>query len=238
MRFASEEVVTDATAAPSSDRHGRPIPAFLDRTSAGLALADRLPAHRAQPATVVLGMSNGGMVAAATVARRLRLPLDAILVRRLRAPGLRHCIVGAIAEDGDPHLDHEQLWQHRVPETAIAHEAARQAITLTRRRRRLRAGGRLELPADGTAILVDDGLTDGLAAMAAVRALRARGIRTVVLAVPVSPAVTIDRLADMVDEVVVLHTSLQPRAVGSFYEDFQMVPDARVRELLDTDHAA
>jgi putative phosphoribosyl transferase len=230
--------MTDAAMAPSWERHGRPIPAFLDRTTAGLALADRLPTHRARPATVVLGMSNGGIVTAAAVARRLGLPVDAILVRRLRAPGLRHCILGAIAEDGDPHLDQEQVWQHRVPEAAIADEVARQATTLSKRRRRLRAGHRLALPADGTAILVDDGLTDGLTAMAAIRALRARGIRTVVLAVPVSPAATLDRLGDMADEIVVVHTSLASRAVGSFYEDFRIVPDARVRELLDTDHAA
>ena len=36
----------------------------------------------------------------------------------------------------------------------------------------------------------------------------------------------------MVDELVVLETPLEGGAVGGFYDDFRLVPDAEVRELL------
>ena len=213
-------------------------PRFRDRTSAGVALADRLTAHRGEPDTVVLGLTNGGMVTAAAIARRLDLPLEIILVRQLHAPGSPRHVLGAIAEGGDPHLDREELWHRGVSTDAIAHEAIRQETTLATRCRRLRDGRPLELPAGGTVILVDDGLTDGLTAMAAIRALRARGIRRLVLAVPVAPAATVDRLADMVDELVVLETPLARGAVGGFYENFHLVPDAEVRELMASNVAS
>ena len=220
--------VDEAALAPCRQRLAR----FRDRVSAGVAVADRLAAHRAAPDTAVVGLTNGGLVTAATIARRLALPLEILLVRRLRAPGATRRVVGAIAEDGDPHVDREELWHHAVTAEAIAREAALQTTALAHRRRRLRDGRPPGLPKDGTVILVDDGLTDGLAAMAAIRAVRARGVRRVVLAVPVAPAGTADRLSDMVEELVVLETPLECGAVGAFYESFGLVPDAEVRELL------
>jgi putative phosphoribosyl transferase len=74
--------------------------------------------------------------------------------------------------------------------------------------------------------------------MAAIRALRARGIRRLVLATPVSPSATLDRLSDMVDELVVLETTLTLRNVGAYYENFRPVPDAEVRELLATSRSS
>ena len=223
--------MADIVEIPQGPREER-SPRFRDRTRAGAALADRLAPYRADPNAVVLGLGNGGMVTAAAVARRLDLRLDIILVRRLHARGTPKLVLGAIAENGDPHLDQEAVWLHGVPAAAIAHEVARQETTLATRRRRLRDGRPLDVPAGGTAILVDDGLTDGLTAMAAIRALRARGIRRLVLAVPAVPAAMVDRLSDMVDELVVLETPLTCGAVGAFYENFRLVPDAEVRELL------
>jgi putative phosphoribosyl transferase len=220
--------VHEASLGPHRQRSAR----FPDRTSAGVALADRLAAYRAAPDTTVVGLTNGGMVTAAAVARRLGLPLEIVLVRRLRAPGMPRRVVGAIAEDGDPHVDQEELWHHAVSADAIAREAALQTATLAQRRRRLRDGRPPALPPNGTVILVDDGLTDGLTAMAAIRALRARGVHRVVVAVPAAPAGTADRLSDMVDDLVALETPLECGAVGAFYERFPLVPDAEVRELL------
>src|SRR5688572_1388448 len=59
-------VMADSLEAPRGLRQER-SPRFHDRTRAGLALADRLTTHRADSDTVVLGLSNGGLVTAAAI---------------------------------------------------------------------------------------------------------------------------------------------------------------------------
>ena len=52
------------------------------------------------------------------------------------------------------------------------------------------------------------------------------------LAVPVAPPQTAERLAHAFDEVVVLATPTAFFAVGEFYADFRQVTDDEVRQLL------
>jgi predicted phosphoribosyltransferase len=88
------------------------------------------------------------------------------------------------------------------------------------------------LPEGATAILVDDGLATGSTAIAAVRALGAYALERLVLAVPVAPPDTVERLSRMVDELVVLATPTPFGAVGAFYERFSQVSDEEVEALL------
>lgn len=216
-----------------ADKRRRPHSTrFRDRVAAGCVLADRLAEYRGSPRTIVLGLSSGGMPAAAAVACALELPLDVLLTSALRAPGLCHVSMGAIAEDGDAHLNPAVLWGTGAPRDYIAGEVARQAVVLADARRRLRGGRPLKLPPHATVILVADGLGTGTTAMAAIRALRERGVRRLVLGAPVAPAGTIDRLRDAVDELVVLETPLTFRTLSAFYDNFRTVSDAEVRRLL------
>ncbi|MCB1136683.1 MAG: phosphoribosyl transferase, partial [Chlamydiia bacterium] len=59
---------------------------FKDRWQAGERLAEELRDYQALPGAVVLGLARGGVVTAAAVAKRLRLPLDVICPRKISAP--------------------------------------------------------------------------------------------------------------------------------------------------------
>jgi putative phosphoribosyl transferase len=81
-------------------------------------------------------------------------------------------------------------------------------------------------------ILVDDGVATGITAEAALRALRIRHPRRLVLAVPVCPADSKKRLAEFADEVVCVAVPKRFVAVGAWYTDFHQVGDSEVAELL------
>ena len=83
-----------------------------------------------------------------------------------------------------------------------------------------------------TVIVVDDGLATGLTDLAAVRTLRKRGARRIVVAVPVASSESVSLLAAEADRVVCLTVPQRLFGVGMWYRDFTPVSDEDVLALL------
>jgi putative phosphoribosyl transferase len=112
-------------------------------------------------------------------------------------------------------------------------KATERLLAEIERRRTLYLGGRARVPVEGrTAIVVDDGIATGATMRAALHATRRAGPKRLVLATPVAPPDTIERLRPEADEVVCLATPELFLAIGSFYRDFRQVRDEEVVELL------
>jgi putative phosphoribosyl transferase len=102
---------------------------FQDRSQAGRALAeivrDELAEElRAQDA-IVLGLPRGGVPVAFEVARRLRLPLDVFVVRKLGVPGQEELAMGAIASGGLVVLQSDVIGAWRIRQETIDAVVAR-----------------------------------------------------------------------------------------------------------------
>jgi putative phosphoribosyl transferase len=81
--------------------------------------------------------------------------------------------------------------------------------------------------------MVDDGLATGYTMIAAARMVRKQKPLALVLAVPVSPARSLESVSEFFDESYCLVVQLSPRfAVASFYEDFHDLSDQEVRKIL------
>jgi predicted phosphoribosyltransferase len=83
-------------------------------------------------------------------------------------------------------------------------------------------------------ILVDDGIATGATMIAAIRWLGGQQPKTLMVAVPVAPKDTFDRLKEeqKVDQVIVLFLPVAFSAVGEFYKDFSQVSDEEVIEIM------
>lgn len=81
-------------------------------------------------------------------------------------------------------------------------------------------------------VLIDDGIATGATVEAAIKYLKKKGAAKIILAVPVAPPEAVERLAELVDEIVVLETPDDLMAVGQFYRDFPQVTDEEVLQLL------
>jgi len=73
---------------------------FLDRFDAGRHLSHALGELRGSHA-VVVGLARGGVVVAHPIARELEMPLRALVVRKLGAPGNAELAIGAVSEPGE-----------------------------------------------------------------------------------------------------------------------------------------
>jgi len=204
---------------------------FLDRRDAGHRLVSELMEF-ADERPVIVALPRGGVPIAFEVARALRAPLDILAVRKLGAPGNPELGVGAVAEDGTAILDPQSAGMHGMTQAMLEETLAVESRELRRRVERYR-DGRPSIPVSGrTVIVVDDGLATGLTDLAAVRALRKRGARRVVVAVPVGSSEAMSVLAGEADRVVCLEVPRRLFGVGMWYRDFSPVSDEQVEALL------
>jgi len=199
---------------------------YEDRIDAGERLAEALKAQ-AGPGTVILAIPRGGVVVGEVIARTLGVPLDVVVPRKVGAPGNAELGIGAVAP-GVRVLDPWLIERLGVSEEYLEREIAAQEAETIRRLEAYRAG-RPPVDLHGrTAIVVDDGVATGGTAVAALRWARAQGAVTVVLAVPVAPPQTMQRLRREADEVVALETPEPFFAVGEWYRSFDQTSDEEV----------
>jgi putative phosphoribosyl transferase len=206
---------------------------FEDRRDAGRRLARRLGSYRGTDC-VVVGLPRGGVVVADELAEALHVPLDVIVVRKLRAPADPELGIGAIVAGTTPEVTLDNLAiaslgvlpEYVLDEVAAQLAEARLLETLVRE-------GSHPVPLEGrTVMVVDDGVATGCTMVAALLAARRARPRRVVLAVPVAAADALARFEGLVDEVVCLRAPRRFDAVGAFYRDFEQVSEGEMIALL------
>lgn len=203
---------------------------FRDRREAGQKLAQALARYRGREG-IVYPLPRGGVVLGVEIARALGMPLDLVIPRKIGHPYNPEYAICAVTEHGAPVCNEREVAQVDPEWFRKRVEAERREA---RRRRELYLAGRVPLPAEGKiAIVVDDGIATGLTMRAAIQDVRSRHPARVIVAVPVAPKDTADRLMRDVDEVAALDVSdFYLGAVGAYYDDFPQLTDDEVMLLL------
>lgn len=197
---------------------------FKNRGEAATLLAERLAGYRGQH-PLVLGVPRGAVPMARIIADALDGDLDVILVRKLRASGQPELAIGAVDEAGAVlkgrylGLESDEYVREEV--------GTQQEILRERRELYTRAKTAIE-PAARVVVIVDDGIATGSSMLAAIRSIRARKPRKIVVAIGVAPPASLAKLRTEADEVVCLLSPEDFDAVGQFFADFSEVTDEMV----------
>jgi putative phosphoribosyl transferase len=205
---------------------------YRDRREAGRVLAEELASYRGRDRLLVYGLARGGLPVGWEVAAALHAELDVFLVRKLGVPQWSELAMGALASGGGVVMNDNVVSSLRISDEQVRAVIERESAELTRREQAYRGGRPIADPRGKTVILVDDGIATGASMLAAVRAVRAAGPESVVVAVPVGPPSACQQLAEEADDVVCAMMPPAFEAVGQVYEDFHQVTDDEVRELL------
>ena len=210
----------------------RSRPIFAHREEGGRRLVEFMdPAP--EPDAVVLGVPRGGVPVAKPLADALDCALYPILTRKLPIPDSPEAGFGAVSLETGRVLNDSMVRRAGLGEERMEEIVRRVREELRRRAREYDMGLPEPDLSDRHVYLVDDGLATGYTMIAAAREVQAARPRRLTLAVPVSPGNTLDRVAELFDELFCLYcqTSL-PFGVAGFYARFEEMSDEQVRRNL------
>jgi putative phosphoribosyl transferase len=216
-----------------------------DRESAGNILGETLKEivkKEDRNNTFVLGIPRGGIIIAEVIARKLACELDIFIVKRLRSPYNEELAIGAVTEDGTTFLNGLIIEELKISQEFIEGEISHQLQEIKRLTQLYNHKNKSSLERNAidfknkTIVIVDDGAATGSTIIATIRSVRKNmNPKRLIIAVPVSPKATINRLNNEEIDQIELITSPQNRnfvSIEQYYQNFDQVTDKQVIEII------
>ena len=179
---------------------------------------------------VVVAIPRGGVPVGYEIAKKLNLPLEIVLSKKIGHPFNKEYAIGAVT------LKSKSLNEFIEGVTAhyIESEIKRIREVLTNRYK-LYYGDRIPMNLQNkTVIVVDDGVATGRTLLSSIDLIKKENPANIVVALPVSSIAAFNTINELpiVKETICLLTPKNFRAVGQFYKDFRQVSDEEVIQLL------
>jgi putative phosphoribosyl transferase len=204
------------------------IHVFTDRAEAGRRLSEMLYEYKGKELSV-LSVPAGGVPVGYEIAKALRVPLDLIIVRKIQFPDNPEAGFGAVGPDGEVIFNELLLSRSGLTEEEIDNQVERTKKVVMARNQLFREGRPFPDLNDKIVIIVDDGLASGYTMYEAVRFIKRRGAKKVIVAVPTAPERTIHMLLPEVDELYCLNIRRTPFfAVADAYKNWYDLSDGEV----------
>ena len=216
-----------------------------DRESAGNILGETLKEivkKEDSNNTFVLGIPRGGIIIAEVIARKLACELDIFIVKRLRSPYNEELAIGAVTEDGTTFLNELIIEELKISQKFIEGEISHQLQEIKRLTQLYNHKNKSSLERNAidfknkTIVIVDDGAATGSTIIATIRSVRKNmNPKRLIIAVPISPKGTINRLNNEESDQIEVITSPQNRnfvSIEQYYQNFDQVTDKQVIEII------
>lgn len=205
---------------------------FQDRQDAAEKLAQQLQIYANHPQTLVIGLPRGGLVTAFSISKKLNLPLNFIIVRKIGAPNNPELAIGAITEEGQV-IFHQDI----VTTTQSTSKFLTQTLEEEKKeiQRRLNLYRQHLAPPDfqdKTLLLVDDGIATGATILAAVLMVKSKLPAKIMVVAPVISLDAYREISREVDQIITLKVPSIFESISQFYKNFPQINDQEVVNLL------
>ena len=204
---------------------------FLDRMDAGEKLTDSLEKFKDEN-VIVFAVPRGGLAVAYDTIKKLGFKWDLIIPRKIGAPHNKEFAIGAVSVDGSYFLNNDYVQMVGISQDYIENEVLEQIKEIKRRMKEYRGVDTFPEVKDKTVIIIDDGIATGFTILAVIKAVKKKGAKKIILAIPVGPRETIEEFKELVDEVICLYIPDEFYAVGSYYINFEQVTDEQVFKII------
>ncbi len=204
---------------------------FLNREEAGNLLAEKLIDYNNDKNTVIVAIPRGGVPVGYVIAKKLNLPLEIVLSKKIVHPFHKEYAIGAVTLKNRILSDAAA----EVSKVYIDDETG-QVRELLRQRHTWYYGHKEPLNLkDRTVIIVDDGVATGSTLISSINFIEHNQPSEIIIALPVAPPLALRKIAALssVTNTICLLTPENFRAVGQFYKEFNQVDDQEVVQLLN-----
>lgn len=205
---------------------------FENRKHAGELLAEEIAKLKLDPKdSVVAAIPRGGVIVGDVIAKRLKLPLICIVIKKLGAPENAELAIGATASFGKAVLDRWLIRDLKIPADWLKQEIIKRRKEAKARENFLGIEILGENFHNKNVIIVDDGIATGQTARAAAKIIRRFEPAKLILAVGCGSPQTLAMLGGYFDQIICPVVSSDLWAVGQFYHDFRPVEDNDVKAI-------
>lgn len=201
-----------------------------NRSQAGIKLAEKIKHILNEKNVIVLAVPRGGIIIGEEIAKKLGCSLDVIVSKKITPPSSPEYAIGAITHDGM--IYQSQNWDRFSKESKFQNEINKKKAEVKRRIEQYRGNADYKFD-DKTVILVDDGIATGATIFVLLQWLVKQKVNKIILAIPVIPADTYEKMKSFVNLIVTLQIPTEFYSVGQFYEEFDQVSDEEVMMILE-----
>lgn len=206
---------------------------FKDRVDAAQKLCQKLLTFKNDKSFIVVGLTRGGIVTAKIISSFLKIPLHAVVVKKIGAPYSSELAIGALVTLKDAFWN-EALCQSlnitKDQKNKLAEQKVKEVETL---QKELKIKKNEKIFKGKNVILVDDGVATGASVMAAYNYLLRSNAKKIILATPMIAYDTLRDISKYFDRIIFIKQIRDFYSVSQFYKNFPQVTNEEVFKLLN-----
>ncbi|MHA1377062.1 MAG: phosphoribosyltransferase [Candidatus Helarchaeota archaeon] len=206
---------------------------YKTRKHAGQILGEILNDKPYIKNAIILAIPNGGVPVAKEISNILKVPYDILIIRKMKIPWNTEAGFGSITRDGEIILNEELVQAVGLTKQQIEEQAIITLKEIEDRIKLYKPDKKFIDLKGNNVILIDDGLASGFTMIAAIRSIRKKSVKKIIVAVPTASGSSVKRIEPLVDDLIcpdIRRTYYF--AVASAYEHWYDLSENEVIQLL------
>ncbi|MCD4759041.1 MAG: ABC transporter [Arcobacteraceae bacterium] len=183
---------------------------------------------------IILAISAGGVPIALDLAKKLNAKFDYLFTKKIFTKNNNECEIAIITETQDIVVHEELLKSFSLDLENIYDESKDMYLTdIQDYKAKYRDGLDIIDLANSNVLLVDEGLNTGLTMMACIKSVISKQAKSICVAVPVLPEVTINDIETIADDLYFVQAPAHFVSIDFYYEKLEQIELEDIEKLKD-----
>ena len=210
---------------------------FLDREEAAKQLYDVIPRDLfSADETIVIALSEGGVLIAEYIAQQFGVPLDILLIESVLAPNNPELAIAKVSETQEIVIHSALTEAFDIDEAFVYNEAKRvYDDKILSHLYKYRKGGTLHAVSGKAVLLVDECIETDFTAVVAIKSMIGKGAKNIYVATPVMDLFSCESLIQISDGIFCPHRIQDYISIEYYYENLERPAFSELERIIHRD---